>query len=100
MGIVFKIYKSRMPSIVQNLVLVFARIIHSNPKEILEFLSETSVDNRISLKVVLDKWLLHQPLFRGQYTKTVTFSAILRMFTIKDSRIENLMVIGFNPSHT
>lgn len=58
MSVVWKIYKSRMPSIVQSLVLIFARLIHSHPKEIIEFLSETSIDNRISLKIVLDKWLL------------------------------------------
>jgi hypothetical protein len=58
MSVVWKIYKSRMPSIVQSLILIFARLIHSNPKEIVEFLSETSIDNRISLKIVLDKWLL------------------------------------------
>lgn len=65
-----------MPTTLQNLVLVFARLIQTNPKEIVELLSETSVDNRISLKVVLDKWLLQQPLFRGSYTKTVTISAL------------------------
>jgi len=74
--VVQKIYKSRMPSTLQSLVLVFARLIHTNPNEIVELLSETSVDNRISLKVVLDKWLLQQPLFRGQYTRTVTLSAL------------------------
>lgn len=56
--VVQKIYKTRMPSTLQSLVLVFARLIHTNPTEIVELLSETSVDNRISLKVVLDKWLL------------------------------------------
>ena len=61
-----------MPSTLQSLVLVFARLIQTNPKEIVELLSETSVDSRISLKVVLDKWLLQQPLFRGQYTRAVT----------------------------
>ena len=80
MNVVWKIYKSRMPSIVQSLVLIFARLIHSHPKEIVEFLSETSIDNRISLKIVLDKWLLQQPLFRGFYTKNVTFSALMKLF--------------------
>jgi hypothetical protein len=47
-----------MPSIVQSLVLIFARLIMIHPKEIIELLSETSIDNRISLKIVLDKWLL------------------------------------------
>lgn len=57
-AVVQKIYKTRMPSTLQSLILVFARLIQTNPKEIVELLSETSVDNRISLKVVLDKWLL------------------------------------------
>jgi hypothetical protein len=49
---------------------------------------------------VLDKWLLQQPLFRGAYTKNTTFSALLKLFTSRDPRIESLMVIGYNPSHS
>ena len=71
-----------------------------HPKEIIEFLSETSIDNRICLKIVLDKWLLQQPLFRGYYIKNVTYSALLKLFTLRDPRIESLMVIGYNPSHS
>ena len=81
-------------------MLIFARLIHSHPKEIVEFLSETSIDNRISLKIVLDKWLLQQPLFRGYYTKNTTFSALLKLFVQRDPSIESLMVIGYNPSHS
>ena len=98
--VVRKLYKTRMPSIVQSLVLIFARLIHQHPKEIVELLTETSIENRISLKIVLDKWLLQQPLFRGYYTKNATFSALLRLFTLRDARIESLMVIGYNPSHS
>ena len=89
-----------MPSTLQSLILIFARLIQTNPREIVELLSETSVDNRISLKVVLDKWLLQQPLFRGTYTKTVTLTALLKLFMMRDARIESLMVIGYNPSHS
>ena len=98
--VVQKIYKTRMPSSLQSLILIFARLIQSYPSEIIELLLETSVDNRISLKIVLDKWLLQQPLFRGNYTKTVTLTALLKLFLIRDSRIESLMVIGYNPSHS
>ena len=65
MAVVKKIYKSRMPSIVQSLVLVFARLIQTYPKEIIKELSETVIDNRRNLKIVLDKWFLQQALFRG-----------------------------------
>jgi len=47
-----------MPSIVQSLVLIFARLIQTNPIEIIQFLVETSIENRICLKIVLDKWFL------------------------------------------
>jgi hypothetical protein len=100
MCVVQKIYKSRMPSIVQSLVLVFARLIQTNPKEIVTFLSETSIDNRICLKIVLDKWLLQQPLFRGNYTRTVTLISLMSLLLMRDPRLEILMVIGYNPSHS
>jgi hypothetical protein len=80
--------------------LIFARLIHTNPKQIVTFLSETSIDNRISLKIVLDKWLLQQPLFRGIYTTTVTLTSLLKLMLMRDQRIETLMVIGYNPSHS
>lgn len=48
----------------------------------------------------MDKWLLQQPLFRGYYTKNTTLSALLKIFTMRDPRIESLMVIGYNPSHS
>jgi hypothetical protein len=82
------------------LVLVFARLIQTNPKEIVTFLSETSIDNRISLKIVLDKWLLQQPLFRGNYTRTVTLISLMSLLLMRDPRLEILMVIGYNPSHS
>ena len=80
--------------------MIFARLIHTNPKQIVTFLSETSIDNRISLKIVLDKWLLQQPLFRGIYTTTVTLTSLLKLMLMRDQRIETLMVIGYNPSHS
>jgi hypothetical protein len=99
MGVVEKIYKCRIPSIVQSLVLVFARLFHSNLDKIIEFLSETSVNNRISLKILLDKWLLHQPLFRGKYAKNATFSALVKMLEKKNEHLDALMVVGYDPSH-
>ena len=95
-----KIYKTRLPSTLQSLVLIYARLLHIYPTEIVELLSETTVDNRMSLKVLLDKWLLQQPLFRGPYTRAVTLKALFKLLTLRDSRIESIMVIGYNPSHS
>lgn len=99
MGIIEKLYKCRIPSIVQSLIIVYARLVHSNLKPIVGFLSETSHNNRISLKILLDKWLLHQPLFRGKYVKNTTFSALLKLVEAKNEHIDSLMVVGYDPSH-
>lgn len=39
-------------------------------------------------------------MFRGYYTKNTTLSALLKIFALRDPRIESLMVIGYNPSHS
>ena len=89
-----------MPSIVQSLVLIFARLIQTNPTEIIQFLVETSIENRSCLKIVLDKWFLQQALFRGAYTRTVTISSLCKLFLLREETIEQLMVITYNPSHS
>lgn len=99
MGIIKKVWVCKMPAIVQSLIIVFARLIHSNPTEIIGFLQDTSHMDRISLKILLNRWLLHQPLFTGNYTKNTTFSALVRMLELRDENIENLMVVGYDPSH-
>ena len=53
-------------------MLVFARLININEKEMITFLTSFSLEGRIAFKVLIDKWLLHQPLFRGKHTKTAT----------------------------
>jgi hypothetical protein len=89
-----------MPSIIQSLVLIYARLFMLIPTELIEFLSETSIDDRISFKILLDKWLLQQALFRGKYTRNATLGALMKLFLLRDSRLETLMVIGYDPSHS
>ncbi len=54
-----------MPSIVQSLILVYSRFLVKFPIDTLNFLIKSHVDNRVVLKVLIDKWLLYQQLFRG-----------------------------------
>lgn len=89
-----------MPSIVQSLVLVFARFINLFPVETIQFLTDFTVENRVGLKVLVDKWLLHQPLMRGNYFRNVCIKALTILFSLKNSIVESLMVIGYDPSHS
>jgi len=89
-----------MPSIVQSMVLVYSRLLIIYPTDIFKFLTTFTVENRVGLKVLIDKWLLHQPLFRGKYFKNISMTALTNLYSIKDPIIESLMVIGYDPSHS
>lgn len=54
------------------MVLVFAKMINTDVKETLNFLTSFSLEGRVALKVVIDKWLLMQSLFSGKYLKNAT----------------------------
>jgi hypothetical protein len=98
-SIVKRIYKAKMPSIVQSLILVYSRFIVKFPIDTLNFLISIQVENRVGLKVLIDKWLLHQPLFRGKYFKNISIKALSVLYSMKNSIVESWMVIGYNPSH-
>ena len=99
-GCMNKLYRCKMPSVVQGFVLVFARLLHSYSSEIISFLSNLNIERRVALKVLLDKWLIHQPLIRGRYSKNCTITALSRLYILKDPRVESLLVVGYNPSHS
>ena len=75
-NIVKRIYKAKMPSIVQSLILVYSRFIVKYPIDTLNFLISIQVENRVGLKVLIDKWLLNHPLFRGKYFKNISIKAL------------------------
>jgi hypothetical protein len=99
-ALVKRIYKAKMPSVVQSLTLIFSRFIVLFHANIIGFLTNFQVENKVALKVLIDKWLLHQPLFRGNYFKNVSIQALTIMFEIKNEIVETLMVIGYDPSHS
>ena len=98
-NIIKRIYKAKMPSIVQSLILVYSRFIVKYPIDTINFLISIQIENRVGLKVLIDKWLLHQPLFRGKYFKNISIKALSVLYSMKNSIVESLMVIGYNPSH-
>lgn len=99
-AIVRRIYKSKMPSIVQSLILNFSRFLIIYPNEIINFLTKFHIENKVGLKILIDKWLLHQPLFRGKHFKNVSVKALTILYEMKNEIVETLMVIGYDPSHS
>lgn len=47
--------------------------LEANARSAVDFLSSFSIENRMGLKILIDKWLLQQSLFRGKFTKIATY---------------------------
>lgn len=99
-SIVRRTYRLKMPSVVQSMVIVYARLFIHYPEDIFSFLMSFTIENRVGLKVLIDKWLLHRPLFRGKYFKNISIKALTVLLSKKIPIIESLMVIGYDPSHS
>ncbi len=70
--VINKLYHCQVPSTIQSLVLVYARLINLDEKDTLEFLCSFSIENVPALKILLTKWLSYQLLFTGKNTKVLT----------------------------
>ncbi|EQC28706.1 hypothetical protein SDRG_13579 [Saprolegnia diclina VS20] len=88
-----------MPSLVQSLCLVYARLIHSHGASvILEALAALPAPAHgpgpTMLEFVCATWVQHQAEFYGQYALKVTVLALLKIVEANDVRVANLLVLG------
>lgn len=87
-----------MPSIVQSLLLTYWRFLILYPSDILDFLTKFLVENKIGLKILMDKWVLNQTLFHGKYFKNISIKGLTNLYNLKNNIVESLIVVGFDHS--
>lgn len=97
--VLVKLQKCAIPSTVQGISLYFSRLINKSAGEVIQILSGITIKNRMGIKVLLDRWLLHQPKFIGSLTKNTTYKALMILFQSMHPQLESLLVIGYDPSH-
>lgn len=96
-----KLAKCTLPSTVQGISLLFSRYIVKSFEDMVNFLMNLKINNvKNGLKVLMDRWLLHQPRFIGKLTKNTTFHALMLIFESKHKVFNDLLVLGYDPSHT
>lgn len=95
-----RLSKSSLPSTIQGISLFFSRCIIRDLDSTLEMICSIRVKNKSGLKILLDRWLLHQPKFIGRLTKATTYIALSRLFLSSSPLLSSLLVLGYDPSHT
>lgn len=84
---------------IQNLVLVFARLALTNPRDVIDFLAQVEVDVkeigiRSGLEVVLVKWLENSANFSGYDAIRQNVFALTNIYKLHDERLNNIQVQG------
>ena len=81
--------------LIQNLILVFARLALASPSEIIEFLAQVSVSGDTNgLSMVMAKWLENSTNFAGYDDIRQNLSALMALYRLHDARLEQISVRG------
>lgn len=86
-------------SFIQNLVLVFARLILTNPRDVVDFLAQVEVNVKdagikTGLEVVLVKWLENSANFSGYDAIRQNVIALTNLYKLHDERLSHIHVQG------
>lgn len=99
-AILSKLAKSCLPSTCLSVVLFFAPLVLKDPEGLFTTLNDIQCSGRPGFRLLLDKWLLHQPRFSGRAVRILTLRALGRLLALKNPEIDSLSVVGVKPSHT
>lgn len=90
-----RLAKTSSHSLIQSLILVFARLIHLNPQLTMDFLMSTKIpDGSSALAFVMKIWLEYQTSFYGSFQTKVTVLALLKLFQMNNAQVNSVKVKG------
>jgi importin-9 len=79
---------------IQSLILVFARLSISSPRDVVDFLSQVDIHGENGLNVVLAKWLENSVNFAGYDPIRQNVVALSKLYSLEDPRIQQISVKG------
>jgi len=85
---------ANLPNFVQSLILVFARLVLKQPKDVVDFLAGLTVGDHNGLEIVMTSWLANTCYFSGYDEIRQNIMALCRLYTLEDSRLGRIIVPG------
>lgn len=79
---------------IENLIMVFCRLVLKSPEDTINFLSSMVVNQKSGLEAVLPIWFESYEVTRGFDQIKQNSLALAKIFTLGDPRISNLVVNG------
>lgn len=81
-------------SFIQSLILVFARLSLVGAQDVVEFLTQTSINGQSGLQIVMSKWLENSVNFAGYDEIRQNVIALSKLYSLNDPRLSQTMVRG------
>src|SRR5690606_18495442 len=89
-----RLANAKYPPFVQSLILVFARLVLKQAKDVVDFLSSLNIDGRNGLEVVIAAWLAHTTIFSGYDDIYQNVLALCHLYNLQDPRLNEIQVQG------
>lgn len=93
-----RLHSARMPSLQQSLILVFIKLLRSNPVPTVQFLQTTRVQDDSSLQFLLTTWMAMHEEFHGSYHIKNSIFAMSKLFS--EPALDSVSVPGDIPVDT
>jgi hypothetical protein len=92
--IAVRLASAKHPTLIQSLIMVFARLILLNAAETVNFLAGIQIENSNALAVVLTKWLENATTFAGFDAIRESVTALATIYNLHDPRLRQITVQG------
>ena len=94
-AVVNRLEIAELPSLIQPLVLIFARLFHSHVNEVMSFLGGVTTNNGANgLVFVMNSWTKHHEEFQGSFYLKLSCTGLAKVLELKDSRLDAISVPG------
>jgi hypothetical protein len=89
-----RLITAQLPAFVQSLILVFARLVLKQAKDVVDFLGGMTLGDHNGLEVVMSSWLANAGFFAGYEEIRQNVMAMCHLFHLQDHRLSQIIVPG------
>ncbi|CAG8680386.1 6167_t:CDS:10, partial [Gigaspora rosea] len=89
-----KLESARTATFIQSLLMIFAHLTLNQKSTVINFMSESVINGKNGLDILLNTWLENHDSFQGHHNIKISAIALSELFLSCDSRIQNIKVKG------
>ncbi|KAF0552301.1 ARM repeat-containing protein [Gigaspora margarita] len=87
-----KLESARTATFIQSLLMIFAHLTLNQKSTVINFMSESVINGKNGLDILLNTWLENHDSFQGHYNIKISAIALSELFLSCDPRIQNIKV--------